>query len=99
MCCVHCKPAWPVAPLRKPRPDGGLAILRDTDLRACLAELACPVLLQYGERDRMTPPQAGEWLAAQLDAQLILHPGAGHAPFISHEAAFLAAQQDFLARV
>lgn len=77
----------------------GLAILRDTDLRASLAELACPVLLQYGERDRMTPPQAGQWLAAQLDAQLILHPGAGHAPFISHEAAFLAAQQDFLARV
>lgn len=79
--------------------QAGLDILRDTDLRARIADLACPLLLQFGDRDRMTPPQAGEWLAEHGGGQLLMHAGAGHAPFISHEPAFVAAQLAFLASV
>ncbi|MFC4160969.1 pimeloyl-ACP methyl ester esterase BioH [Chitinimonas lacunae] len=76
----------------------GLAILRQTDLRPRMAGLVCPLLLQYGDRDRMTPPAAGHWLAEVTGAQLVLHQGAGHAPFISHQQAFIETQREFLAR-
>lgn len=77
--------------------QAGLDILRETDLRAEVARLRCPLLLQYGERDRITPPAAGHWLAAATGGELVMHAGAGHAPFISHQAEFLAAQREFLA--
>ncbi|WP_269533531.1 pimeloyl-ACP methyl ester esterase BioH [Chitinimonas sp. BJYL2] len=77
----------------------GLEILTATDLRSAVSQIACPMLLQYGERDRMTPPEAGQWLASASHAELVMHGGAGHAPFISHEADFIAAQKSFLQRV
>lgn len=77
----------------------GLAILRHTDLRPQVDGLSCPVLLQYGDRDRMTPPEAGRWLAERTGGRLVMHSGAGHAPFISHEAAFVEVQRVFLAEV
>ncbi|WP_223879017.1 pimeloyl-ACP methyl ester esterase BioH [Chitinimonas arctica] len=86
------------APQRQALLDG-LDILRNEDLRPCVAELSCPLLLQYGDRDRMTPPAAGQWLEQAGNGQLVMHAGAGHAPFISHEAAFIEAQQRFLASV
>ncbi|GAB3264250.1 alpha/beta hydrolase family protein [Chitinimonas naiadis] len=76
----------------------GLDILQTEDLRERLTALSCPVFLQYGGRDRMTPPEAGRWLAALTGAELVLHAEAGHAPFISHEADFVAAQRAFLNR-
>lgn len=76
----------------------GLDILQTADLRPEVAAIDCPVLLQYGERDRMTPPEAGHWLAQTLDGEMVMHAGAGHSPFISHEQDFLAAQRRFLAR-
>ncbi|MEH6462271.1 pimeloyl-ACP methyl ester esterase BioH [Chitinimonas sp. JJ19] len=75
----------------------GLGILQQADLRPRMAEVQCPVLLQFGERDRMTPPEAGRWLAQATQGELVLHPGAGHAPFISHESEFVGAQRRFLA--
>ena len=78
----------------------GLAILRDTDLREQMAQIDCPVLLQYGDRDTLTPLPAGHWLKSQLsDAELIVHQGAAHAPFLSHRDEFMAAQKRFLAGV
>ncbi|GAB7128142.1 pimeloyl-ACP methyl ester esterase BioH [Silvimonas sp. JCM 19000] len=75
----------------------GLDILRDTDLRAEVGKLALPVLLQYGDRDAMTPLAAGQWLAEQIaGAQLVTHRGAAHVPFLSHLADFVAAQRQFL---
>ncbi|QKJ67049.1 pimeloyl-ACP methyl ester esterase BioH [Deefgea piscis] len=76
----------------------GLAILRDTDLRAQISQIDCPVLLQYGDRDTLTPVAVAHWLASQFsDVTLKIHPGAAHAPFLSHRADFLTAQQAFLA--
>ncbi|MEN9659851.1 MAG: pimeloyl-[acyl-carrier protein] methyl ester esterase [Pseudomonadota bacterium] len=77
----------------------GLAILRDTDLREQMAELSCPVLLQFGNRDTLTPLGAGEWLAQTLPhAELVVHAGAAHVPFASHLDNFVAVQRRFLAR-
>lgn len=65
----------------------GLDWLHDTDLRAQLAALDMPALVVHGSRDRLAPPAAGEYLAAQLPrAEFELIAGAGHAPFLSHSA-------------
>jgi len=65
----------------------GLAILEQTDLRACLAEIKVPALVVHGSHDRLAPPAAGEYLAEQLPgARWLRVEGAGHAPFLSHAA-------------
>ncbi|QLG87151.1 pimeloyl-ACP methyl ester esterase BioH [Chitinibacter bivalviorum] len=75
----------------------GLNILRDTDLRGEIGQIDCPVLLQYGDRDTLTPLEAGMWLAKALpDAQFKLHYKAAHAPFLSHFADFVQTQREFL---
>ncbi len=84
----------------QPHPDGlagGLAILRDTDLREALPAIDVPARIIMGQHDRLTPPAAGEYLAAQLpqaDCQVI--PRAAHAPFLSHADEFLLHTQHFL---
>lgn len=78
--------------------EAGLKILRDTDLRSRIKEIDCPVLLQFGDKDMLSPLKAGEWLAATLShAKLVTHSGAAHAPFISHLDDFVTVQREFLA--
>lgn len=56
-----------------------------------------PVALLYGQRDLLTPPEVAHWLADTLpDARLTVFPTASHAPFLSHEADFLATLRPFL---
>lgn len=63
----------------------GLAILSDTDLRDELVDLAVPVLVMAGSRDRLTPPAASTALAAAVaGARYEEVAGAAHAPFLSH---------------
>jgi len=77
----------------EPRPEAlleGLRVLRDSDLRAALATVDCPVLWLCGERDQLTPVAAARLSAASMmQSQVECLPGAGHAPFISHEAEVL----------
>ena len=79
----------------EPRPEAlaaGLAILEQTDMRARLADIRIPVQVIHGSHDRLAPPAAGEYLAARIaGARFVSIPGAGHAPFLSQPAAFLAA--------
>jgi len=71
---------------------GGLAILRDTDLRTELPRLTQPTLVLHGALDTLTPPAAGAWLAETLPAaQHIEFPRAAHAPHLSHGEAVAAA--------
>ena len=74
----------------EPQPEAlaaGLAILEQTDWRTHLAEIQVPTLVVHGSHDRLAPPAAGEYLAAQLPkARLLRVAGAGHAPFLSHAA-------------
>ncbi len=68
----------------------GLRVLRDSDLRTSLAAATCPVLWLCGERDQLTPVAAARQSAAGMtQSQVECLPGAGHAPFISHQAGVL----------
>jgi pimeloyl-[acyl-carrier protein] methyl ester esterase len=76
----------------------GLALLGSVDLRAQVPGIAAPALVIAGENDRVTPPAAAQWLAAQLPhATLVEIPRAGHAPLVSHYLEVAAALRDFLA--
>jgi pimeloyl-[acyl-carrier protein] methyl ester esterase len=74
----------------------GLAILRDTDLRAEAGRLSVPLWVVAGERDTLAPPAAAEWLAPRASGRLTVIRGAAHAPFLSHPEAFLAVLREFL---
>lgn len=83
-----------------PAPDAlrtGLALLRETDLRADLDRLQVPLRLIQGQLDALVPAAV---VPAVVDnrpnVEAVLMPGAGHAPFLSHEAAFLAHLQAML---
>lgn len=65
---------------------GGLEVLQQTDLRPALAGVPCPVLWLSGEQDQLTPAAAARRSAAAMThSRVECLPGAGHAPFISHE--------------
>ncbi len=70
----------------------GLALLRESDLRAHLAALAAPGAWLLGERDRIVPPCLAEHLARIVPHQPVTClAGAGHAPFLTHPEALVAA--------
>ena len=76
--------------------SSGLAILRDTDLRAELARLEQPTLVLHGAADTLTPAGAGTWLAGTLPAaQHVEWPRAAHALHLSHSEAVAAAIRAF----
>jgi pimeloyl-[acyl-carrier protein] methyl ester esterase len=70
--------------------------LQTTDLRATLPEIMQPALVIHGDRDRIAPPAAGEYLAAHLPrARLALLAGAAHVPFISEPDVMCKLMTDF----
>jgi pimeloyl-[acyl-carrier protein] methyl ester esterase len=74
----------------------GLDILRRSDLRHRLGDYPGPRRFIMGERDLLVPCSAARACArysAQTEQRVI--PGAGHAPFLSHPAAFLDALDGF----
>jgi len=72
--------------------DAALDVLATTDLRARVAAIRTRSLVIAGERDTLTPPEAGAWLAEALpNARFVRMSGAAHAPFLSHADEFLAA--------
>jgi pimeloyl-[acyl-carrier protein] methyl ester esterase len=77
--------------------QGGLDILRDCDLRSALPGINQAALVITGERDTLTPPLAGQYLASNLpNARLTTIKGAAHAPFLSHPDEFLKSVVNFL---
>jgi len=64
--------------------QAGLALLIETDMRAQLSTLQCPVKMILGDRDTLIP-QDMLMAATQLNTKIetTLLSGAGHAPFIS----------------
>ena len=76
---------------------GGLAILRDADLRSALPQIKQPTLVIAGERDKLTPPEASHYLAQSLPhARELVIAGAAHAPFLSHPEVFVEQVRNFL---
>lgn len=85
---------------QRPAPDkqalqAGLQILLDTDFRTRAAEIRVPTCVLHGDRDRIAPLAAGEWLARQLSAELHVCKHASHAPFLSHPAWFVERVTEF----
>lgn len=77
--------------------EASLAWLRQVDLRAAVADIACPTLVVHGTRDALAPVGAGRWLAHHIRAARLLEiADAGHLPFFSHGDAFAAGVEDFL---
>lgn len=77
---------------------GGLEILRDADFRGELASIRQPVLVIAGKRDKLTPPEAGLYMAQALpNARAVEIAGAAHTPFLSHPQIFLQHINGFMA--
>jgi pimeloyl-[acyl-carrier protein] methyl ester esterase len=84
------------APPEREALEGGLELLRHSDLRAALRQLQVPVLLMLGGRDRLVPRLAGRAMA-DLAPKAHLHEivAAGHVPFLTHEAECARVLDDF----
>ena len=75
----------------------GLAMLTGLDQRAILTQVRQPALVLSGQNDRVTPPDAGRWMASTMpDARHVQIARAGHAPLLSHVDDVAAAMRDFL---
>lgn len=78
---------------------GGLSILAQSDNRALLSELNCPVAACFGRLDSLVPVSVATELAAILPkATIEIFPSASHAPFISHPTEFIAWLNAWIAR-
>lgn len=76
---------------------GGLAILRDVDLRSRLDAVSMPLLWLAGARDTLVPIAALRRVHEQYPhMQLQEIPQAGHAPFMSHPQETVAMITEFL---
>jgi len=75
----------------------GLAILRDTDLRADLAKLTMPSRMIFGERDNIVPAAAMAAVEPLLNDQgdTALIEQVAHVPFLSAPDTFMQAVHDF----
>lgn len=75
----------------------GLAYLERTDISRHLAEMACPVLLVGGRRDKLVPWASLERSHGTLpDSRLVRIPGAAHAPFLTDAGAVADAIREFV---
>lgn len=65
--------------------QGGLHILKYSDLRKALAGLRCPITVVQGDKDTLIPLQTAQSIK-KLNPRVDLHvlENAGHVPFLSH---------------
>lgn len=88
-----------------PEPDSVVALqalndLVGADLRNKLPTIDCPVLIIYGDKDRICLPQASEYLLAHIScSESIQFPGCGHAPFLTQSGQFNDSLKNFQGRV
>lgn len=69
-------------------PVASLGLLRE-DVRPLLKALSIPVLQVFGEKDLLVPVEAAVSCEALTGSHSLVYSGAGHLPFISHEAQFV----------
>jgi 2-hydroxy-6-oxonona-2,4-dienedioate hydrolase len=77
-----------------------LIAIREYDVRSCLAQIQCDVLMIWGENDPIAPVE--EWehnLHRMPRGSLRKLPRCGHSPMIERPAEFNAILSDFLAGV
>lgn len=61
----------------------GLNYLISSDFRQYLSKINKPVLLLHGEKDKICPIKASEFMKDALKANLVRLPNAGHIPFFT----------------
>ncbi|EAR60837.1 alpha/beta fold hydrolase [Neptuniibacter caesariensis] len=83
------KVAEPSAPVES------LGLLRE-DVRSQLSALKMPLLQMFGEKDLLVPVSAALECDALTSRASIVYPGAGHLPFISHQAELVSDLTRFL---
>ncbi len=77
--------------------QGGLAILKQADLRPALAAARMPILVLLGTRDTLVPIAVGEAIKALAPTiQVTIIDKAGHVPFLSHPQIVLEAITEFM---
>jgi pimeloyl-[acyl-carrier protein] methyl ester esterase len=77
--------------------QGGLAILKQADLRSALAEVEVPTLVLLGTLDTLVPIAVGEAMPAIAPAiQVVVIDKAGHVPFLSHPQIVLETITNFM---
>lgn len=65
--------------------QSGLDILKNEDLRECLARINCPISVIQGDRDTLIPKTVGRAIQKiQPASDINMIGGAGHVPFLSH---------------
>ena len=70
--------------------NSGLDMLLDTDLRQALKTIDSPLHWFLGAKDSLVPAELAHVLSDQYaQKNVVLHPQAAHAPFISHESDFV----------
>jgi len=70
--------------------NSGLKILLDTDLRQMLKSIDCPLHWYLGAKDSLVPAELAQALTDKYAQEnVVLHPYASHAPFISHDKDFV----------
>lgn len=68
----------------------GLRILLETDLRQNISLIECSLHWLLGARDSLVPAMLAQVLKDDLaQSDVVLHPQASHAPFISHQHEFI----------
>lgn len=71
--------------------QAGLDILRDEDLRPAFQALSCPISVIIGNKDPLVPEQLlSAMQLLQPQAHSVSLSGAGHVPFLTHQASLLA---------
>ncbi len=77
--------------------QSGLEILKNEDLRDEFKALNIPVNIIQGDRDTLVPVQASQDMQKIRPAvEINIIPGAGHVPFLSHQAQVIKAINLFL---
>ena len=67
-------------------------------LRHRLAEIACPTLVVWGERDRIVPVRDADAFEQLIGgARKLVYPDTGHLPMLERPARFNADLREFLA--
>ena len=76
----------------------GLELLLENDLRHDIHDLDCASVWVFGQRDTLVPAAAAQDIEQHLSWALChVIPGAGHAPFLSHQTECLRVLNDFVA--
>ena len=74
-----------------------LASLGKWDYSKSLQHVSAPLLVIYGDRDPSPISSQWAWAAAVGDGRLLVIPGAGHAPHVTHPDGYFSAVETFLA--